>query len=40
MGFGLDDDQVHSPNEKFSLSSHHGSTKSIAYLHVGVAKGA
>jgi hypothetical protein len=24
MGFGLDDDQVHAPNEKFSLSSYFG----------------
>ena len=39
MGFGLDDDQVHSPNEKFSLSSFHGGTKSVAYLYEELAKG-
>jgi acetylornithine deacetylase/succinyl-diaminopimelate desuccinylase-like protein len=38
MGFGLDDDQVHSPNEKFSLSSFHGGTKSVAYLYEELAK--
>ncbi len=40
MGFGLDDDQVHSPNEKFSLSSFHGGTRSVAYLYEELAKGA
>jgi len=40
MGFGLDDDQVHSPNEKFSLSSFHGGTKSVAYLYEELGKGA
>jgi acetylornithine deacetylase/succinyl-diaminopimelate desuccinylase-like protein len=39
MGFGLDDDQVHSPNEKFSLSSYFGGTKSVAYLYEELAKG-
>jgi acetylornithine deacetylase/succinyl-diaminopimelate desuccinylase-like protein len=39
IGFGLDDDQVHSPNEKFSLSSFHGGTKSAAYLYEELAKG-
>jgi len=40
MGFGLDDDRVHSPNEKFSLSSFHGGTRSVAYLYEELAKGA
>ncbi len=39
MGFGLDDDQVHSPNEKFSLSSYFGGTKSVAYLYEELGKG-
>jgi acetylornithine deacetylase/succinyl-diaminopimelate desuccinylase-like protein len=39
MGFGLDDDQVHSPNEKFSLSSFHGGTRSVAYLYEELAVG-
>lgn len=38
MGFGLDDDQVHAPNEKFSLSSFHGGTRSVAYLYEELAK--
>jgi len=33
MGFGLDDDNVHAPNEKFSLSSFYGGTNSVAYLY-------
>jgi acetylornithine deacetylase/succinyl-diaminopimelate desuccinylase-like protein len=33
MGFGLDDDQVHAPNEKFSLSSYFGGMRSVAYLY-------
>ena len=40
MGFGLDDDQLHAPNEKFSLSSFHGGTKSVAYLYEELARGA
>lgn len=39
MGFGLHDDQVHAPNEKFSLSSFHGGTKSCAYLYEELARG-
>jgi acetylornithine deacetylase/succinyl-diaminopimelate desuccinylase-like protein len=38
IGFGLDDDNVHAPNEKFSLSSYHGGTKSIAYLYEELAR--
>jgi acetylornithine deacetylase/succinyl-diaminopimelate desuccinylase-like protein len=40
MGFGLHDDQVHAPNEKFSLTSFHGGTKSCAYLYEELAVGA
>jgi acetylornithine deacetylase/succinyl-diaminopimelate desuccinylase-like protein len=40
MGFGLHDDQVHAPNEKFSLTSFHGGTRSVAYLYEELAKGA
>uniref|UniRef100_A0A832I193 Dipeptidase n=1 Tax=Eiseniibacteriota bacterium TaxID=2212470 RepID=A0A832I193_UNCEI len=40
MGFGLDDDNVHAPNEKFSLSSYFGGMKSVAYLYEELAKGA
>lgn len=32
MGFGLDDDQVHSPNEKFDMRCFHGGTRSHARL--------
>jgi acetylornithine deacetylase/succinyl-diaminopimelate desuccinylase-like protein len=39
MGFGLDDDNVHAPNEKFSLSSFHGGTRSVAYLYEELARG-
>ncbi len=39
MGFGLHDDQVHAPNEKFSLTSFHGGTKSCAYLYEELARG-
>ena len=39
MGFGLHDDNVHAPNEKFNLSSFHGGTKSVAYLYEELAAG-
>jgi acetylornithine deacetylase/succinyl-diaminopimelate desuccinylase-like protein len=38
MGFGLDDDNVHAPNEKFNLSSYFGGTKSVAYLYEELAR--
>ncbi len=38
MGFALHDDQVHAPNEKFSLTSFHGGAKSCAYLYEELAK--
>jgi acetylornithine deacetylase/succinyl-diaminopimelate desuccinylase-like protein len=39
MGFGLPDDNLHAPNEKFELTSFHGGTKSAAYLYEELAKG-
>jgi acetylornithine deacetylase/succinyl-diaminopimelate desuccinylase-like protein len=38
MGFGLHDDQLHAPNEKFSLTSFHGGTRSCAYLYEELGK--
>jgi acetylornithine deacetylase/succinyl-diaminopimelate desuccinylase-like protein len=40
MGFGLDDDNVHAPNEKFSLSSFHGGIRSAAALYEELGRGA
>ena len=39
IGFGLDDDQVHAPNEKFSLSSFYGGIHSVARLYEEIARG-
>jgi acetylornithine deacetylase/succinyl-diaminopimelate desuccinylase-like protein len=39
LGFGLPDDQIHAPNEKYSLTSFHGGTRSVAYLYEELARG-
>ena len=38
MGFGLDDDNVHAPNEKFTLNCFHLGTRSVAYLYEELAR--
>jgi acetylornithine deacetylase/succinyl-diaminopimelate desuccinylase-like protein len=40
MGFGLDDDQIHSPNEKFEVSCFHRGTRSHALLLARLTAGA
>jgi acetylornithine deacetylase/succinyl-diaminopimelate desuccinylase-like protein len=40
MGFGLADDNLHAPNEKYNLSSYFGGMRSVAYLYEELAKGA
>lgn len=39
MGFGLEDDRLHSPNEKFALANYFGGIRASAYMLEELAKG-
>jgi acetylornithine deacetylase/succinyl-diaminopimelate desuccinylase-like protein len=38
MGFGLDNDNIHSPNEKFDLANYYKGIETIPYFHKNFAE--